>query len=92
MATIEQKLQSIMAWYCPYPAEDIDMSQNFEDLYVPNNMGHNFADNICGTWTEIDCTRVHNEMFVGLKKGSDVATAIKSIGYDDDEESIRLVA
>ena len=66
------KLQKILAAYNPFSYQDIDLSVKIKDKYVAAEFKDSLADDICSTWSTIDCTKIHNELFSSIKTGEDI--------------------
>lgn len=72
-------LQKIISSYTPLIYTDIDLSKRIEDRYVATEFKNNFCDDICQTWKNINCTELHNDMFVKFKTGKDILEILKFI-------------
>ncbi len=73
------KLQKIIAAYTPFNYQDIDLKKTIKDKYVAKEFKDNFSNDICTTWRSLNCTQVHNGMFVELKTGEDILKILKFI-------------
>ena len=62
----------ILAAYNPFSYQDINLSIKIKDKYVASEFKDSLADDICDTWLEIDCTKLHNELFSSIKTGEDI--------------------
>ncbi|MEJ2627271.1 MAG: hypothetical protein P8078_01750 [bacterium] len=70
------KLQKIIAAYNPFPYDQIDLTQTIQDKYVAKEFKDSLANDICDTWKEINCTKLHNELFSAIKTGEDILTLL----------------
>jgi hypothetical protein len=66
------QLQKIIAVYSPFSYSDIDLSKKMKDKYVAAEFKDSLADDLCNQWPQLDCTRLHNELFSSIKTGNDI--------------------
>jgi hypothetical protein len=71
-------LQKIIATYCPWNYDQIDLSLPIQDRYVSKNVKDAFTNDICAQWPGCDCTALHNQVFSSLKTGNDILAFIQS--------------
>lgn len=74
--TNEIILQKILASYCFIPFEQIKLNQEIIDNYVTAAFKDNLAGDICHEWRTVNCTKLHNDLFVTVKTGNDILKLI----------------
>jgi hypothetical protein len=78
--TNEEKLQKIIAAYSPVVYSEIDLKKTIKDRYVAAEFKDNLCNDICHAWVNINCTALHNNMFVTLKTGEDILRILEYVG------------
>lgn len=76
---MEEKLQKIIAAYTPFDYSQIKLDIEIKNHYIAAEMKDNFVNDICRVWPDVNCTELHNIMFIKLKTGREIEAYIGKI-------------
>lgn len=71
---IEEEVKRIISQYNSDTWYNIDLSKELKDYYIAEEYKDNFCTRVCRKFSfdNSKCTKLNNELFESIKKGSDI--------------------